>query len=522
MHIQRFFSYLSAFTAGMLLLICGGNFLVMFVGWEAIGVVSYLLINFYFTRLQSNKAAILAFTMNRGGAAWSRISQLCQKLSNSGDALKLFILNYIWKYISGWSNYSGIVTSKKMSENKMGYRGSKSGAGFARPVKEQRVDGSYFINLCFCLWKISKGKRQKSKLMKLRCTLMGCENSYQIKIPSKQLKIKKFSTINYDKNRSKAWFWTGLIDAEGSFSIIIDKTNKRKLGWRVQSKFQLGLHERDLSLILELKQFLGDIGSIQFNSARNVVNYSIDSNKELIKLIKHLDNYPLFFYSYYYNNFCLCLSKDKSKGKNKKTQKAADFILFKEVVMLINEKAHLTIEGLHQIINIKASMNLGLSEFLKYEFKNFKSVQRPNINTNIIPDHYWIAGSFGVTGDGCFDVNVTQSTNKIGYRVQLRFRIIQHDRDLELMECIIKYLGTGQIYKYSKTQAISLIVYNFSDIINIIIPFFDKNPLLGTKSLDYQDWSKIANLMKDGSHLTIEGLNQIKNIKSGMNTGRKF
>lgn len=66
-HNQRFFSYLSAFTAGMLVLICGGNFFVMFVGWEAIGVVSYLLINFYFTRLQSNKAAILALTMNRCG-----------------------------------------------------------------------------------------------------------------------------------------------------------------------------------------------------------------------------------------------------------------------------------------------------------------------------------------------------------------------------------------------------------------------------------------------------------------------
>ena len=66
-HNQRFFAYLSAFTAGMLVLICGGNFLVMFVGWEAIGVVSYLLINFYFTRIQANKAAMLAFTMNRGG-----------------------------------------------------------------------------------------------------------------------------------------------------------------------------------------------------------------------------------------------------------------------------------------------------------------------------------------------------------------------------------------------------------------------------------------------------------------------
>src|SRR5882762_11412075 len=67
MHIQRFFAYLSAFTAGMLVLICGGNFLVMFVGWESIGVASYLLINYYFTRIQANKAAILAFTMNRGG-----------------------------------------------------------------------------------------------------------------------------------------------------------------------------------------------------------------------------------------------------------------------------------------------------------------------------------------------------------------------------------------------------------------------------------------------------------------------
>ncbi len=67
-HNQRFFSYLSAFTGGMLILICGGNYFVMFVGWECIGVVSYLLINFYFTRIQANKAAILAFTMNRGGA----------------------------------------------------------------------------------------------------------------------------------------------------------------------------------------------------------------------------------------------------------------------------------------------------------------------------------------------------------------------------------------------------------------------------------------------------------------------
>ena len=66
-HNQRFFSYLSLFTFFMLVLVSGANYFVMFVGWEGIGVVSYLLINFWFTRIQANKAAILAFTMNRVG-----------------------------------------------------------------------------------------------------------------------------------------------------------------------------------------------------------------------------------------------------------------------------------------------------------------------------------------------------------------------------------------------------------------------------------------------------------------------
>nr|YP_010041404.1 NADH dehydrogenase subunit 5 [Pisolithus tinctorius]QPA36182.1 NADH dehydrogenase subunit 5 [Pisolithus tinctorius] len=66
-HNQRFFSYLSLFTFFMLLLVSGANYFVMFIGWEGIGVVSYLLINFYYTRIQANKAAILALTMNRVG-----------------------------------------------------------------------------------------------------------------------------------------------------------------------------------------------------------------------------------------------------------------------------------------------------------------------------------------------------------------------------------------------------------------------------------------------------------------------
>jgi NADH-ubiquinone oxidoreductase chain 5 len=66
-HLPRFMSYLSLFTFFMLILVTANNFLQMFVGWEGVGVSSYLLINFWFTRIQANKAAIKAMMVNRVG-----------------------------------------------------------------------------------------------------------------------------------------------------------------------------------------------------------------------------------------------------------------------------------------------------------------------------------------------------------------------------------------------------------------------------------------------------------------------
>ncbi len=66
-HLTRFMSYLSLFTFFMLILVTANNFLQMFVGWEGVGVSSYLLINFWFTRIQANKEAIKAMLINRVG-----------------------------------------------------------------------------------------------------------------------------------------------------------------------------------------------------------------------------------------------------------------------------------------------------------------------------------------------------------------------------------------------------------------------------------------------------------------------
>nr|YP_003540848.1 NADH dehydrogenase subunit 5 [Vermamoeba vermiformis]ADD62232.1 NADH dehydrogenase subunit 5 [Vermamoeba vermiformis] len=66
-HLQRFLSYLSLFTFFMLILVTADNFLQMFVGWEGVGLASYLLISFWFTRLAANKSAIKAMVVNRVG-----------------------------------------------------------------------------------------------------------------------------------------------------------------------------------------------------------------------------------------------------------------------------------------------------------------------------------------------------------------------------------------------------------------------------------------------------------------------
>lgn len=199
---------------------------------------------------------------------------------------------------------------------------------------------------------------------------MGFERSYQVRFLSNQLKILYFSTVavrhSIKPSQLNPYFVTGFCDAESSFQVLVIKNKNSRLGWSVRSFFTIGLHSRDLALLLQIKSFFG-CGIIVKNDAQNEVSFRVNSLQDLTKIIvPHFLNYPLL------------------------TQKLADFKLFKQVTELIQNKANFTTEGLQEIINIKASMNLGLSshrgEELKSYFINTIPVQRPIIKTKNIPD----------------------------------------------------------------------------------------------------------------------------------------
>jgi LAGLIDADG endonuclease len=441
--------------------------------------------------------------------------------------------------MSGWTNHSGMVTSLNMSENEMGNRGSKSilGTQSLNIVKEQRVDGSSVILIIIvrCILVAGENRflvsilfykcyalrdRVNSSIIKFTASLPA-ERFFRrkrvidnpIKWQIRSLHSKSVATspplsplcalANADCIKGKggqrlnSWFVTGLIDAEGCFSLGLSANEKYKNSYKVALHFSMSLHEKDKDLLVRLKDFFG-VGSV-IKHGPATLQYKISSVKDLSILILHCNNNPLI------------------------TKKRIDFELFQKAFYIFKNKLHLTDAGFNDILSIRASINLGLPAKLILAFPNILAIEKPSALAREdwkVQDPNWISGF--TSGDGCFHVSLSKTSfSKTGYRVGLRFQLTQHNRDYELLKSLIGYLRCGRVEENLKLSICNYVVNNFNDITNIIIPFFDKYPIQGVKSLDFIDFKKIANFMKEKDHLDIEGIEKIIQIKSNMNKFRR-
>ena len=296
-------------------------------------------------------------------------------------------------------------------------------------------------------------------------------------------------------------FVTGFCDAESSFNLIISKNDKQLSGWSVKLAFSIHLHKKDVSVLYLIQKFF-DAGNITIYG--NKAMYQVVKRTDILKIIKHFDTYTL------------------------KTKKYKDYLLFKQAFFLILDKKHLTKDGLLQIVSIRSSLNKGLPERLNTFFPNILPTELSKtlvVNTNTVPSmssvamKYWFSGF--VSGEGCFFVKISKSnTHSLGKSIALNFFVVQSKIDRDLLQLFSVILGCGSYSETNNSNVGTFSVWGYKNIIEYVIPFFEKYPVLGVKHHDFNDFKQVSLLIKDKAHLTKEGLDQIILIKNNMNRKR--
>jgi hypothetical protein len=149
------------------------------------------------------------------------------------------------------------------------------------------------------------------------------------------------------------FFVTGYTDGEGSFSVRIKAKKDSRFGYGIVPVYSLGAEANpyNKALLENLKAFFNGVGSI--STCNNMYYYEVSSLKTLQVVRQHFLNYPL------------------------ETSKSIHFLLWCQVIDLIEKKAHHTYDGFLQILAIKSVFPKGLSDALIKAFPGVQPIVKP-------------------------------------------------------------------------------------------------------------------------------------------------
>ena len=130
----------------------------------------------------------------------------------------------------------------------------------------------------------------------------------------------------------------------------------------------------------------------------------------------------------------------------------------------------------------------------------------------------WVVGF--VDGEGCFFVGIQRNpTVKIGFQVIPEFRVVQHNRDIDVLHALKRFFGFGRVCQNHGDR------WEFRvrrlEHLAVVADFFEKRKLRTKKRVDANKFRTVLRLMEEGRHLTKDGLGEIQRIASSMNTGNR-
>ena len=363
----------------------------------------------------------------------------------------------------------------------------------AKPVKEQRVDGSSksrnldFVRCTLVAGKPVLGRKisfhpdngkvvsglfspkafiHSTRSTKENPTLSGQVNNIYYPLEDEKSQVKKLNP----------WFVTGFVDGEGCFAIGLFVSSDYKMGYRTQAIFKITLKNQDFNLLCQIKDYFG-VGSITKHGS-TTLEYRVTSLKDLSVILSHFEKYPLIF------------------------------------------------NGSYSVSNLEAYRKKIRGDKKVNKGKMYSTIAfPPKKNQTINP---WFITGF-IDAEASFIISISKnSKTTTGYGTRASLQIGLHCKDLPLLESIKSFFGVGDIYKQGN-NAYMFRVCKIKDL-QVIIHHLEEYSLITKKQADYlrlffffikkkKKKEMIVELMNKKEHTTKEGLNKIIDIKASMNKG---
>ena len=143
----------------------------------------------------------------------------------------------------------------------------------------------------------------------------------------------------------------------------------------------------------------------------------------------------------------------------------------------------------------------------------------------------WVLGF--VDGEGCFSISFVKQPDrqeksrfrrgyKTGVQISHKFSVMQGKRSLPVLRGLLSFFGVGKIYVNHRYDNHKEDMYHYTvirrdDLINVIIPFFQKNHLRSAKRKDFERFAKCVKLMQERKHFIAEGVIKIAQLAEQMN-----
>ena len=133
----------------------------------------------------------------------------------------------------------------------------------------------------------------------------------------------------------------------------------------------------------------------------------------------------------------------------------------------------------------------------------------------------WIVGF--VDGEGCFAISIVRNdVCRLGWQVQHEFSVTQGAPSVSALRLLEEYFGVGRLIPNRRSDNHHTPLWRFSvkrrsQLVNVIVPFFEEHPLRTAKRADFEKFCAVLQLMQDGQHLNMRGLERIAALTEQMN-----